>query len=177
MLVPFDGALMVSPCPALPSQAVFGLSPILMSLQFEFTIYNNGTQWDSVKGAWWVWAGPKPSRGVSCMVEGRRTRSAGGIGHWDGSYPQIAHGLHSPLEEGFRDAWKDSTTGHAAALLCSAFLEAGKCVLSWFSLLSTVIPANPPLIAYQTSNKMWLSDPRWRHGALLLSSKPSVKMA
>lgn len=42
------------------------------------------------------------------MVEGRRTHSACGVGHWDGSDPQIAHGLHTPLKEEFRDLRKDS---------------------------------------------------------------------
>lgn len=121
----------------------------------------------------------KPGRGVSCMVEERRTHSACGVGHWDGSYSQIAHGLHAPLKERFRDVWKDPATGQAAVLLCSAFLEAGKWLCFILVLLAqySLIPANTALITYQTSNKMWLSGPRWRHGALLLSCKPSVKMA
>lgn len=91
----------------------------------------------------------------------------------------IAHGLHAALTERFREVWKDPTTGQAAALLCSAFLEAGKWVYFILALLAQcrIIPANTPLMTYQTSNKMWLSGPRWRHGALLLSCKPSVKVA
>lgn len=95
------------------------------------------------------------------MVQGRRTRSACGVGHWDGSNPQIAHGLHTPLKEEFRDLRKDSSTGHAATLLSSAFLEEGK--MSFVLVLLAqynLIPTNTPLITYQTSNKMWLSGPR-----------------
>lgn len=127
-LVPSDGH---SPCPAVPSQAVFGLSPVLMSLYLGFTTSNNSTQWDLVGGAWCELA--KPSRGVSCMVEGRRTPSVCGVGHWVGHIlsPWSAHST----ERGVRDVGKTQPQVKQQQL-CSAFLEAGKWLCFILVLLS-----------------------------------------